>query len=82
MGIILCYTLWFLCQGMCPNDSDIDIAVIYDTVEDEYLWKFQQLFKLRRDIDSRIEPVLIERDNDRNGFCEEVLKTGKMIYSV
>lgn len=68
-------------KGSANEDSDIDIAVICDIIGDDFIEKSQQLFKLRRGIDSRIEPVLIEQGNDRSGFCEEILKTGKIIYS-
>ncbi len=34
------------------------------------------LWKLRRQIDDRIEPVLIERDFDDAGFLEEIKKNG------
>lgn len=68
-------------KGSAHFDSDIDIAVIFDSIEDDFLEKSHQLYKLRRNIDSRIEPVLIEQENDRSGFCEEVLKTGQVIYS-
>ena len=67
-------------KGTAREDSDIDIAVICDSVGEEFLEKSHQLFKLRRGIDSRIEPVLIEQGNDKSGFCEELLKTGKVIY--
>lgn len=68
-------------KGTAREDSDIDIAVIFDTLGEDFLEKSHQLFKLRRGIDSRIEPVLIELDNDKSGFCEEILKTGKIIYA-
>lgn len=68
-------------NGSANNDSDIDIAVIYDSIGEDFLEKSQQLYKLRRGIDLRIEPVLLERENDKSGFCEEVLKTGVIIYS-
>lgn len=67
-------------KGLATSDSDIDIAIICDTVDEGYLEKSQHLFKLRRGIDSRIEPVLLELSNDTSGFCTEVLKTGKIIY--
>jgi hypothetical protein len=41
-----------------------------------------RLFRLRREIDARIEPVLLEESNDKSGFLEEILKTGEIIYSV
>jgi predicted nucleotidyltransferase len=68
-------------KGTADEDSDIDIAVICDSLGDDFLEKSHQLFKLRRGIDSRIEPVLIQQENDKSGFCEEVLKTGRIIYS-
>lgn len=68
-------------KGTAREDSDIDIAVIFDTLGEDFLEKSHQLFKLRRGIDSRIEPVLIELDNDKSGFCEDILKTGKIIYA-
>ena len=68
-------------KGSPRDDSDIDIAIICDTIGDDFLEKSQQLYKFRRGIDIRIEPVLIVHENDKSGFCEEVLKTGKVIYS-
>ena len=68
-------------KGIANEDSDIDIAVICDSIGDDFLEKSYQLFKLRRGIDSRIEPVLLEKENDKSGFCEEILKNGKVIYS-
>lgn len=40
-----------------------------------------RLFRLRREINARIEPVLLEESNDKSGFLEEILKTGEIIYS-
>lgn len=63
------------------EESDIDIAVIVERVEGDFLDLSTMLWKLRRAIDSRIEPVLIEEDSDRSGFVEEILKHGQIIYS-
>jgi predicted nucleotidyltransferase len=61
--------------------SDIDVAVVVDHNDEDYLESRQQLFKLGTDIDCRIEPVLIERDQkDLSGFFEEILNTGEIIY--
>ena len=60
--------------------SDIDIAVICNYMGEDYLVKFHLIYKLRRKIDSRIEPVLLEQGNDMSGFHEDILKTGKIIY--
>jgi predicted nucleotidyltransferase len=66
--------------GRTKEASDIDIAVIVDRIEDDFLKANAQLYKLRRNIDDRIEPILIQEDDDQSGFLEEILKTGKVIY--
>lgn len=68
-------------KGNAREDSDIDIAIVCDSLGDDFLEKSHQLFKLRRTIDTRIEPVLIDKENDQSGFYEEILKTGKIIYT-
>lgn len=63
------------------KDSDIDVAVVLDRIDDDFLISEARLFRLRREIDARIEPVLLEESNDKSGFLEEILKTGEIIYS-
>jgi predicted nucleotidyltransferase len=63
------------------KDSDIDVAVVLDRVDGDFLVSEAKLFRLRREIDTRIEPVLLEESNDKGGFLEEILKTGEIIYS-
>ena len=48
---------------------------------DPFLMAEAKLFRLRREIDTRIEPVLLEESNDKSGFLEEILKTGEVIYN-
>lgn len=62
-------------------DSDIDIAVIVDKLEDDYLDTHAKLFKLRRSVDFRIEPVLIELGEDQSGFLRDILDKGQVVYS-
>lgn len=68
-------------KNSAKEDSDIDIAVICDSIGDDYLEKAHNLFKLRRRVDLRIEPVLIDQINDKSGFCEEIMKTGTIIHN-
>jgi len=56
--------------------SDIDIAVIVSELNGDFLDAEKKLYKLRREIDLRIEPVLIIDDEDISGFKERVLETG------
>ena len=68
-------------RGTATKDSDIDIAVICDSLGGDYLENAAALFRLRRDIDLRIEPILIEAsDTDGNDFYQEVLRIGKVVY--
>lgn len=64
-----------------PNDqSDIDIAVIPVQEPENVLFAEKQLFKLRRSIDSRIEPIIIFPDKDRSGFSAMITKQGIKVY--
>ncbi|MFH1159585.1 MAG: nucleotidyltransferase domain-containing protein [bacterium] len=66
-------------KGTQQPDSDIDVAIIVNNLSGDYFTYAPLLWKLRREIDERIEPVLIEKEHDAGGFAEEVLKTGILI---
>jgi len=68
-------------KGTAEPDSDIDIAVIVDKLQGDYLDEQAKLYKLRRLIDFRIEPVLIEYGRDKSGFLKEIMDTGHVLYS-
>jgi predicted nucleotidyltransferase len=57
-------------------DSDIDVAIVVSHIEGDYFSIQPLLWKLRRQIDDRIEPVLIETENDSSDFLSEVQKYG------
>ncbi len=66
--------------GTARKDSDIDIAVVVDKLDGDFLAWHARLFKLRRAIDLRIEPVLVEENLDKSGFLAEILATGHVVY--
>ncbi len=68
-------------KGSAKKDSDIDVAVVLSSIDEDFLISESKLFRLRRNIDARIEPILLEEKNDKSGFLEEILKTGEIIYS-
>lgn len=68
-------------NGNARQDSDIDIAVMFEQYNDSLLDGLQGLYKLRRNIDDRIEPVLIEAHQDKSGFAKHIRQTGYLIYS-
>jgi len=58
------------------KDSDIDVAIVVNHIEGDYFSVNPLLWKLRRQVDDRIEPILIEKDNDHANFLEEIQKYG------
>jgi predicted nucleotidyltransferase len=68
-------------KGTASAESDIDIAVIVDKIDGDYLNRTSLLYKLRRDIDDRIEPLLLEADPDPSGFLKEIRRTGQVVFS-
>jgi predicted nucleotidyltransferase len=59
-------------SGKADEKSDIDIAVIVDIIEEDFLEANAKLYKIRRSIDDRIEPILIEEGNDQSGFLKRL----------
>lgn len=66
-------------KGNQREDSDIDVAVIVNSIDEDFFTYAPLLWKLRREIDDRIEPVLVEKNHDESGFLKEVLNYGIVI---
>ncbi|MBF0408759.1 MAG: nucleotidyltransferase domain-containing protein [Candidatus Riflebacteria bacterium] len=60
-------------------DSDIDVAIVVDKVQGDFFSTRPLLWRIRREVDDRIEPVILEKSNDRSGFLKEVMKNGVLI---
>lgn len=65
-------------KGNYREDSDIDIAVVVDSLSDNYFDDTPLLWKLRRRISNLIEPVLLIEDMD-NPLYRDITKTGILI---
>ncbi|TNF39628.1 MAG: nucleotidyltransferase domain-containing protein [Bacteroidetes bacterium] len=63
-------------NGTNVENSDIDVAVIVKNVNSDYFKDTPLLWKLRRQIDDRIEPILFEKGRDESGFLSEIIRTG------
>ncbi len=63
-------------NGTQREDSDIDVAVVVNEIQGDFLTYAPLLWKLRRQIDIRIEPILFEIDKDPSGFLEDIKNTG------
>ena len=55
-------------KGTTKEHSDIDVAVVVNKISGDFFDVNPLLWKLQRQIDDRIEPVLIDRNNDKSGF--------------
>jgi predicted nucleotidyltransferase len=67
-------------RGTSRAESDIDIAVIVDRLDGDFLDSEIRLYRIRRDLDDRIEPILIDMETDKSGFIDEIEKTGLLLY--
>ena len=58
------------------EDSDIDVAIVVNKLEGDFFSTNPLLWKLRREIDDRIEPILLDSEKDNNNFLLEIQKYG------
>jgi len=49
--------------------SDVDVAIVVKSITGDYFSTRPLLWRIRREVDDRIEPVLIEKTHDESGFC-------------
>ena len=65
-------------KGSSNKYSDIDVALVVEHLNEDYDFFETEplLWKLTRQVDDRIEPVLIARDTDYAGFLDEIEQTG------
>ena len=70
-------------RGDYKKDSDIDVAVVVQrsSLSKDILEDMAKLFKLRREISTDIEPVLLIDEDDASGFLESISKYGEVVYS-
>ena len=69
-------------NGTPDPESDIDVAVIFNDYQGDWLKDSALLWKLTRNVSTRIEPILLDRTQDANGFVNSVLNTGEVLYRV
>ncbi|MCP5102785.1 MAG: hypothetical protein GY950_05385 [bacterium] len=76
---ILLFGAWL--EGLAKENHEIEVAVVVDKVEDDYLEVQMKLEQLGYSVDSRIEPILFESEKqEKVDFLNEVLENGKIIY--
>jgi len=65
-------------KGPYTENSDIDIAVVVEHLNDDYFADTPLLWKLKHKISNLIEPVLLTEDKS-NPLYSDILKTGILI---
>ena len=65
-------------KGAAHKDSDIDVAVVVPKVENDFLKTSSMLWMLKWDVNTLIEPVLIEEAHPSPLF-DEVMRTGVLV---
>ncbi len=66
-------------SGCQREDSDVDVAIIVDEIKGDYFSSRPLLWRIRREVDDRIEPILFETKHDESGFLEKILRNGILI---
>ncbi|MCL2153988.1 MAG: nucleotidyltransferase domain-containing protein [Oscillospiraceae bacterium] len=67
-------------NGSPHADSDIDIAIVFDSVEGDWLETWGRLIGLREGISYDIETHMLDETCNRSGFLDFIRETGEIIY--
>lgn len=67
-------------NGSPHEDSDIDIAVVFNGFKGDWLKECANLWRISSNISFAIEPHLLDTANDRSGFADYIMRTGDIIY--
>jgi predicted nucleotidyltransferase len=71
-------------RGNAHELSDIDLAIFSDDFGKKPHEEMKKLFKLRRKVDTDIEPLPFSKkdyfEHDKAHFLTEVIATGKLIF--
>ena len=68
-------------KDLAHEDSDIDVAVIFNGFAGDWMKTSSRLWRLIEGISLDIEPHLLDSAEDKSGFVRHILKTGRIIYS-
>ena len=63
-------------KGTQREHSDIDVAFVVNKFKGDFFKVIPPIWKLRRQVDFRIEPHVVSQDTDFAGFIDEIRRTG------
>jgi len=67
-------------NGTPRADSDIDIAVVFEHVEGDFLGQWGRLIRLCENVSYDIEPHMLDESCNRSGFLDHIRNTGEVIF--
>jgi len=76
MQIDKAYLFGSFAKGCPQKDSDIDIALVVNKWAGDYEESVVPIWRLRKNVDFRIEPHIIVSDEDYADFLPEIQRTG------
>ena len=76
MQIDKAYLFGSYATGSSKKDSDIDIALVVNEWIGDYEETVVPIWRLRKNVDFRIEPHIIVPNEDYAGFLPEIQRTG------
>jgi len=76
MQINKAYLFGSFAKGCPRKDSDIDIALVVNKWVGNYEETVVPIWRLRKNVDFRIEPHIVVPDEDYADFLPEIQKTG------
>ena len=65
-------------KGTARQDSDIDVAVVVPHIEGSWFSVVPPLWKCARQVNSLIEPVILEKDS-HSPLYDDIMRTGVAI---
>jgi len=79
MPIEAVYLFGSYAKGTAHKDSDIDVALVVNHFNGDFFDVIPPIWRLRENIDFRIEPHVNAHDTDYAGFLDEIQKKGILI---
>lgn len=67
-------------KGAACEESDIDIAIVFEEIKEDWLKNESRLWRLAWSVDELIEPISLESKDDSNGFLKHIRSYAKQIY--
>lgn len=69
-------------KGTAREESDIDVAVVFDELEGNWLESASRLSGIAWSVSSYIESHVLENKHDRSGFLDDIRRHAMPVYRV